>query len=181
MNKNFVLFSALTLSSSFIHADDISNPAGDGSSIDLFQVANTVSTGGSVDITSVETNQVNVVVGNAVDNVIAISQQGSLSTATIVVNAQLPDDPNTGVGSRLTAKVADISLATAGAVGSINDASTTDGGSGNAINLAQNGAGSVFNTSVDGSLNQVTVTQNVDGGVINLPLNAVGLVVNVTQ
>jgi len=180
MNKCLSSVILLSVSSSLALADDISN-SGDGTSVDIFQVASSLTTGGKVDIIQTATDQVNIVLGNGVDNVVTINQSTDLSVANILINAQLPDDTNTGLGNRATGKVADVSVAIEGAVGSIYDATSVEGGTENKVSLIQKGVGDISNVSVDGSTNSFKILQTVDNAVLNVTTHGTGQSITVTQ
>jgi hypothetical protein len=180
MKQRILAVAVLTGVCGLAQADDISNVNAAGS-VDIFQVASTITTGGTLDVTTTATNEVNVILGNGADNTIGITQASGTSIANVLVNAQLPDDANTGLGNRLTGHVADSSVAAAGAVGSTYDATTTDGGNTNVVALTQNNAGDVANISVDGSANNLTVSQSNDGAVLNMTLHGTGTAYTIAQ
>ena len=184
MKKNILAVAVLSAMCGLAQADDISN--GNGSSIDIFQVAGTVANADNVTITSVDQGQVNFVSGNSDSNVISITQSVT-SKANLIMGAQLPDDGGNGsnnmsAGNRATGAIADISAATAGQFGSTFDNSDAAGMNGaNTVTIQQDGEGAVANMAVDGTGNNITLTQAVAGSVVNAVISATGATYTITQ
>lgn len=180
MKQRFLAVAVLTGVCGLAQADNLSNA--NGSSIDIFQVANTVSNGGTVDITSVDQAQVNLVSGNSDSNTIAITQTAALTRANVVMGAQLPDGGNMSAGDRGTGAIEDISAAAIGQLNSTfdnSDAAAMNGS--NIVTVNQDGEGAVANLAIDGSGNTVTLTQAVAGSVVNAVISATGTAYTIAQ
>ena len=184
MKQRLLAVAVLTGVCGLAQADNLSNA--NGSSIDIFQVANTVSTGGTVDIISVDQAQVNLVSGNSDSNAITITQSVA-AKANVVMGAQLPDDGGNGsnsmsAGSRATGEILDISAAAIGQLNSTfdnSDAAAMNGS--NTVTVTQDGEGAVANLAIDGSGNTVTLTQAVAGSVVNAVISATGTAYTIAQ
>ena len=146
---------------------------GTSSTIDIYQISGTTETNTDNTVTSIDltqtgaADQINVVQGFAADNSIKITQEGGAAIANVVINATLPDAPN-GLGSQTSGNIADITAATAGSVGSNNDAATADGGTSNTLVLDQTGDNVVANIGIDGSNNIFNITQASANAVLNV-------------
>ncbi len=188
MKKIVLVVSILLSHSGYVLADEISygqasnsgavSAVGAASNIDIYQVPGTLETdtgSGVLNINTLASDQVNLVQGNVVDNNLTINQASVNQVANIVINAQLPDDPLTGLGQADTGQIGDITLAVAGSVGSSLDATTADGGTLNTVSLIQNNANCVINIGVDGSNNSIEVTQSSDNAVSSLATHGNGL------
>ncbi len=170
MKKHIFAIAVLSSFSGFVSAE-----AGLVSSIDIYQIADTVESnsdgfggltiqqdGGS------SANQINLVQGDVSNNLISIAQTGTGNTANIILNASLPgyDGEHYIVGS-----FADITQAIA--------ASTIT--SGNTLTLSQTGSNDTANISILGSSNTIALTQTVNNATANIIIDGNSNNISVTQ
>ena len=189
MNKNILAIAVLSTFCGVANANGVLT-----STIDIYQVADTreANTIGSGHLTIAQdggsnANEVNLVQGKVIDNMIAITQTGAGHTANVVINAAMPGNnisENALAGGQLLS-IGSFSNLTEANVMDYSEASRNNGitlsqtanedvanislvGSTNDLTLMQTADLAVANISVDGNYNHIVATQDSMGSVLNI-------------
>ena len=197
MNKRILTIAVLSALSTLAQADDISFApgAGTGSTIDMYQVVDTVNDGtDTVALSSGTLTQMNVMTGSEVGgaNTLTIDQSAATnSIGNVALNASLPEGSNgygdtlndvgagnySGGDATLYGLMADITLAVDGVKGQ----TTTDDTTGNTVTLTQSGTSDVATIAVAGSANTVELSQSGIGNISNILVDGSNNTVSVAQ